>query len=108
MLEESQPVGPSPGSCAWAYRVNISSANGSISELRIVNLKHPGNSSRERNGGRYLRNCQQIFPEQRPSDNPLRNDNHIARIEACGENVRAIPFAGSSSNHRAVCPNDED
>src|ERR1700753_1316762 len=109
MLAESRPASPSAASCAWAKLcVNMSGANRSIADLRIANLENPGNSGGESNRGRYLRNRKQIFPEERPADNLLRNDDHVAGLEGRGENVRAVPFAGSSSNNGTICANDQD
>src|SRR6266851_3343265 len=107
MLEVSQPASPSPAAngCAWAYlRATMRNTNTSIADLRIVNL-YVGHCGRYGNGRRYLGNGEQISPEERSTDDLLRNDDHIARLQASGEDIRPIPFPGASSNDRTIGTN---
>src|ERR1700722_9944444 len=82
--------------------------NRSIADLRIANLYDPGDCGGDGNGRRYLGNGQQISPEERSTDDLLRNDDHISRIQASTENVSPIPFARSSSNDRTIGTDDKD
>src|ERR1700733_673425 len=101
MLAVWQTGSPSTGGCgsACAYRcASMSDTDKSIADLRIANLYDPGYRGGNGNGRRYLGNGQQISPEEGSADNLLRNDDHVTRIQASGEDVRPIPFTRASSN----------
>jgi hypothetical protein len=65
----------------------MSGTSRSIVELLIQNLKDPGYCGGKSNGGRYLGDGEQIFPEERSADDPLRNYDDIARIETSRKNL---------------------
>src|SRR5580658_8484746 len=66
-----------------------------------------GQAGIDSDGGSKLACCQQISPEQRTTDDLLRHNNNIARVEPCGKHIGVEPPSRVASHNGAVGADDE-
>ena len=83
---------PTPSARESALRLALSSSSSAS------RLEDPHDGSRKRNRRRQCSDGEQISPEDRTAD-LLSDDDDVSGIEACGENVAVVPFAGTPANH---------